>query len=260
MIQWFSKSRRPAAAKNGRLVEVRGIHKTYHIGEVKVPAVRGIDVTIGRGELTAIMGPSGSGKSTLMHVLGCLDRCDRGNYLLDGLDVTHLGKRELARVRNEKLGFVFQSFNLLSRTTVLDNVALPLTYSGVGRRERKRRAGEMLDRVGLGDRSHHHSNQLSGGQQQRVAIARSLIADPVLLLADEPTGNLDSKTGQDIMKLLQELNRERGLTIVLVTHEAEIATYAHRMIMVKDGLIALDRRNGEVAKGAAGGDEIAACS
>ncbi len=237
MIQWFSKSKPPAAASNGRLVEVRGIHKTYHIGEIEVPAVRGIDLTIDRGELTAIMGPSGSGKSTLMHVLGCLDRCDRGNYLLDGVDVTHLSKRELARVRNEKLGFVFRSFNLLSRTTVLDNVALPLTYCGVGRRERKRRAAEMLERVGLSDRSHHLSNQLSGGQQQRVAIARSLIADPLLLLADEPTGNLDSAAGKVILEIFGRLN-EAGQTIVMVTHDSRVAEMAHRCYHLEDGVLA----------------------
>ena len=226
------------------LVEAVDIHKTYHIGEVRVPAVRGIDLTIRHGELIAIMGPSGSGKSTLMHILGCLDRSDLGEYRLEGADVTRMSKNELAKLRNRKLGFVFQSFNLLPRTTVLDNVALPLAYAGASRRARRRRAAAFLDRVGLTDRAMHHSNQLSGGQQQRVAIARSLVTDPVLLFADEPTGNLDTKTGQEIMALLQALNRDTGLTIVLVTHESEIAKYARRVIAVRDGRIASDSLNG----------------
>ncbi len=207
-----------------------------------VPAVRGVSLSIERGEMIAIMGPSGSGKSTLMHILGCLDHCDEGTYLLDGVDVTNLSKGQLAQIRNEKLGFVFQSFNLLPRTTVLDNVALPLNYAGIPRSERRRRAAEMLEHVGLGNRSHHHSNQLSGGQQQRVAIARSLITNPVLLLADEPTGNLDSRTGIEIMAMLQRLNQDTGLTIVLVTHEADIAEYAERAIAIKDGVIDSDRK------------------
>ncbi|MFQ5501261.1 MAG: ABC transporter ATP-binding protein [Phycisphaerae bacterium] len=228
------------------MVEVCEVYKTYHVGEIDVPAVRGISLKIKRGQLLAIMGPSGSGKSTLMHILGCLDRCDRGEYRLDGTDVTRLSKRDRATLRNRKIGFVFQSFNLLSRTTVLDNVALPLTYAGVGRKERRRRAAEMLERVSLSDRSHHLSNQLSGGQQQRVAIARSLITHPVLLLADEPTGNLDTRTGTEIMALFQELNRESGLTIVLVTHEPEIARYTQRAIAVRDGRIASDSTNGSI--------------
>lgn len=225
------------------IVRVRDIRKTYFVGEVSVPAVRGMSLEIYHGELVAIMGPSGSGKSTLMHVLGALDRADRGQYWLDGIEISELSKRQLSRIRNEKLGFVFQSFNLLARTTVLDNVALPLTYAGVGRRERRRRAAEMLDRVGLADRSHHHTNQLSGGQQQRVAIARSLVTEPVLLLADEPTGNLDSRTGNEIMALMQHLNEDDGLTIILVTHEPEISQFARRVIAVKDGLIASDEPN-----------------
>ena len=223
------------------LIRVRDLHKTYYIGEVEVPAVRGISFDIQRGELTAIMGPSGSGKSTMMHVLGALDRAERGSYQLDGIEITTLSKRRLADLRNEKIGFVFQSFNLLSRTTVLDNVALPMTYAGVPRRERRERAAKMLDLVGLSDRKGHHSNQLSGGQQQRVAIARALVTEPVLLLADEPTGNLDSRTGNEIMALLQNLNEIDGITIILVTHEPEIAAFARRVLAFRDGLIESDR-------------------
>ena len=225
-------------------MEVRDVHKIYHVGEVDVPAVRGVSLTIDRGQFVAIMGPSGSGKSTLMHIMGCLDRCDRGRLLLEGVDVTRMSKRELAKVRNRKIGFVFQSFNLLPRTTVLDNVAMPLAYAGVGRKQRRSQAASMLDRVGLGHRAAHHSNQLSGGEQQRVAIARSLVTRPILLLADEPTGNLDTRTGTEIMTLLQQLNSETALTIGLVTHEANIAKYARRTITMKDGQIASDTVSG----------------
>ena len=227
------------------LLEVRDLYKTYHVGEVAVPAVCGVSLSIARGQFVAITGHSGSGKSTLMHVLGCLDRCDRGSYLLDGLDVTRMSRRQLARVRNRKIGFVFQSFNLLARTTVLDNVALPLAYASVGRKERRRRAAALLELVGLSDRAAHHSNQLSGGQQQRVAIARSLVTDPILLLADEPTGNLDTKTSMEIMTLLRQFNEQSGLTIVLVTHEADIAAVARRTITIRDGLIASDSLSGK---------------
>jgi len=223
------------------LVEVRDIWKTYHVGEVTVPAVRGISLSIPRGQFVAIMGQSGSGKSTFMHLLGCLDRADRGEYRLEGTLVSDLSKRQLAALRNHRIGFVFQSFNLLSRTTVLDNVALPLAYRHLRRRERRRRAAEMLERVGLADRARHHSNQLSGGQQQRVAIARALVTKPSLLLADEPTGNLDSRTGIEVMALLQALNRQDGLTIVLVTHEPDIAKYTQRCVTFRDGRIASDR-------------------
>jgi putative ABC transport system ATP-binding protein len=222
------------------LVDIRDVFKTYYLGEYFVPAVCGITMSIPRGQFLAIMGPSGSGKSTFMYLLGCLDRCDGGTYRLAGREVTGLTKRELAELRNRYIGFVFQSFNLLSRTTVLDNVALPLTYGDMRRKERRRRAAEMLDRVGLSDRLHHHSNQLSGGQQQRVAIARALVTEPVLLLADEPTGNLDSRTGKEIMDLLQALNRQTGLTIGLVTHEPDIAAYAHRTVTFRDGQINSD--------------------
>ena len=243
MIETAPEKPSIAARPKAPIVQITDVHKTYHIGEISVPAVRGVSLAIQHGEMIAIMGPSGSGKSTLMHVVGCLDRCDSGRYLLDGVDVTSMSKRELSRIRNQKIGFVFQSFNLLPRTTVLDNVALPLSYAGVRRRERRRRAAEMLELVRLSDRSHHLSNQLSGGQQQRVAIARSLVTNPVLLLADEPTGNLDSKTGVEIMALLQSLNRDAGLTIVLVTHEPDIAEYAARVIAIRDGKIEFDKVN-----------------
>jgi len=228
------------------LVEVHDLWKVYRTGEVEVPALQGVDLSIAPGEFVAVTGPSGSGKSTFMHLLGCLDRPDRGRYLLDGRDVARLGRRELADIRNQKIGFVFQSFNLLSRTTVLDNVALPLMYQQVGRRERRRRASALLDGMGLGHRLRHHSNQLSGGQQQRVAIARALVTSPVLLLADEPTGNLDTRTGEEIMGLLQTLNRTNGLTIILVTHEHDIAAYASRQIAFRDGLIVADQINTNV--------------
>lgn len=234
---------RQSGGNGSPIVEVRDLHKTYHVGEIEVPAVRGVSLSIGRGQFVAIMGHSGSGKSTLLHVLGCLDRSDRGQYLLDGIDVTQLSRRDLAKIRNRKIGFVFQSFNLLPRTTVLDNVAMPLAYAGVRRSERRRRAAELLDRVGLSNRSMHHSNQLSGGQQQRVAIARALVTQPVLLLADEPTGNLDTRTGTEIMASLQQLNRETGLSIILVTHEADIAEYTERTITLRDGLVYSDRKN-----------------
>jgi putative ABC transport system ATP-binding protein len=234
------------SSPNGLLVETRDIHKTYHTGEVEVPAVRGVSLSINRGEFVCIMGASGSGKSTYMHVLGCLDRPDHGDYRLNGRDVTRLSRRELARVRNEEIGFVFQAFNLLARTSIVDNVALPLMYQGVPRRSRRRIATEMLERVGLADRLRHHPNQLSGGQQQRVAIARALVTDPLLMLADEPTGNLDSRTSVEIMALLQQLNREAGLTIVVVTHEPDIARFGGRHVHFKDGRIESDELNRQV--------------
>lgn len=225
------------------LIRVRGAFKTYYIGEIEVPAVRGVDLDVPHGQFVAVMGPSGSGKSTFMHLLGCLDRMDKGEYWLAGNLVNTLNKKELAALRNRLIGFVFQSFNLLSRTSVLDNVALPLTYQNIDRRERRRRAAEVLDRVGLANRTHHFSNQLSGGQQQRVAIARSLITNPVLVLADEPTGNLDTKTSREIMALLQDLNRESNVTIALVTHEVDIAEYAQRVVSFRDGVVNTDVMN-----------------
>jgi putative ABC transport system ATP-binding protein len=223
------------------LLELEGVTKKYNLGDVDVPVLHGISLSIEAGESVAIMGSSGSGKSTLMNILGCLDRPTSGHYHLDGRDVSKLGRGDLAEVRNRTIGFVFQNFNLLSRTSALENVELPLIYSGVGNRERVARAKAALERVGLGARLDHHPSQLSGGQQQRVAIARALVTSPKLILADEPTGNLDSKTSIEIMALFQELGRS-GITLVLVTHESDIATYARRVIMLKDGLVQNDQR------------------
>jgi putative ABC transport system ATP-binding protein len=223
------------------LVELRGVSKVYRTGDVEVRALRGVDLAVQPGELVAIMGTSGSGKSTLMNILGCLDKPTAGEYLLDGRNVARLDRDGLARVRNRTLGFVFQSFNLLARTTALENVELPLLYAGVPTRERQLRARAALERVGLGERLEHHPKQLSGGQQQRVAIARALVGRPRLILADEPTGNLDSRTSVEVMSLFQELQRE-GLTLVVVTHEPDIAAYAGRVVVVRDGRIVADRR------------------
>jgi len=223
------------------LIAVRDFTKTYHLGEVDVHALRGVSLEISPGEFIALTGPSGSGKSTFMHLLGCLDRPTGGTYRLNGRDVASLSKRELARVRNREIGFVFQGFNLLARTTALENVELPLLYAGgISGRARKARAKAALESVGLGERLHHHPNQMSGGQQQRVAIARALVTNPVLLLADEPTGNLDSKTSIEVMDIFQRLNMERGLTIVLVTHEHDIAEYGTRVVSFLDGLVQTD--------------------
>ena len=223
-----------------QLIDIRDAWKIYHIGEIQVPAVRGVSLSITHGEFVSITGPSGSGKSTFMHLLGCLDRLSSGTYRFEGQPVQELSRPELARLRNLRIGFVFQAFNLLSRTTIVDNVALPLIYQGVSRRERRRRAAAMLERIGLGDRLRHHSNQLSGGQQQRVAIARALVTKPAMLLADEPTGNLDTKTSREIMELFQQLNAEEGITVVVVTHEADIAAYGRRHVAFRDGLIIHD--------------------
>ena len=221
------------------LVELNDIYKTYRLGEVDVPVLKGVSLTVERGELVALMGASGSGKSTLMNILGCLDRPTSGQYLLEGKDVSRLSSDERAHVRNEKIGFVFQSFNLLARTSALENVMMPLTYShgAIPERDARRRAGEMLERVGLGSRVHHQPSQLSGGQQQRVAIARALINRPPLLFADEPTGNLDSRTSEEVLQMFKELNREDGITIILVTHAMEVAEHANRAIRIRDGLI-----------------------
>jgi putative ABC transport system ATP-binding protein len=223
------------------LVELTAIEKTYGEGDAAVHALRGVTLHIEEGEFVAIMGASGSGKSTLMNLLGCLDTPTRGTYFLDGREVSRLGARDLAVVRNKVLGFVFQSFNLLARTTALENVELPLLYADVPSKERHARAKESLDRVGLTDRMGHHPNQLSGGQQQRVAIARALVGRPKVILADEPTGNLDSQTSINVMALFQELGKG-GITVIVVTHEPDIAEYASRVIHIKDGLVQSDTR------------------
>jgi len=221
------------------ILRVEEVHKYYELGETRVHALRGINVSVESGGFVAIMGASGSGKSTFMNILGCLDRPSSGRYLLEGTDVSGLDKRELAGIRNGKLGFVFQGFNLLPRTTALENVQLPTLYTRIDNVERKKRAGDALNLVGLAERSQHYPSQLSGGQQQRVALARALVNHPSILLADEPTGNLDSRTAVEIMDVLQQLN-ERGLTIVLVTHEPDIAQFAKRMIVFRDGKIRKD--------------------
>ena len=225
------------------VVRLEDVHKTYHTGEVDVHAVRGVSLEIPKGEFVAFMGSSGSGKSTLMNILGCLDRPSRGRYLLDGFDVSHLERDQLADIRNRKLGFVFQSFNLLARTSARENVELPLLYGAhrLTSVELTARANQVLDSVGLAGREEHHPRQLSGGQQQRVAIARALINDPEVVLADEPTGNLDSRTSVEIMGIFQDLNA-RGITIIMVTHEPDIAAYAQRNIVMRDGLVQFDRQ------------------
>ncbi|WPB78829.1 ABC transporter ATP-binding protein [Archangium violaceum] len=223
------------------LIALRGVSKIYQTGDVEVAALRSVDFHVEPGEFVAIMGSSGSGKSTLMNILGCLDRPTAGQYFLDGQDVSRLDRNGLAIVRNRTLGFVFQSFNLLARTSALENVELPMLYAGVPARERKRRAQEALERVGLGARLDHHPRQLSGGQQQRVAIARALVSQPRVILADEPTGNLDSRTSIEVMALFQELRHE-GITLVLVTHEPDIASHAGRVVVVRDGRIISDKR------------------
>ncbi len=223
------------------VVQLEEIHKVYSSGEVPVHAVRGVSLAIGRGDFVAVMGASGSGKSTLMNLLGCLDRPTKGRYLLDGTDVSQLDKNQLADIRNQKLGFVFQGFNLLARTTALENVELPMLYGArrMSSREMRDRAMKSLELVGLGQRADHFPSQLSGGQQQRVAIARALINDPQILLADEPTGNLDSKTSVEIMGVFQRLN-EQGITIVMVTHELDIAHYCRRNLIMRDGRLVSD--------------------
>jgi putative ABC transport system ATP-binding protein len=228
------------ATDNIPTIRLDGVHKTYDLGEIQVHALRGVSMEIHPGEFVAVMGSSGSGKSTLMNIIGCLDKPTRGHYFLDGKDVSGLTKAELAKIRSRKLGFVFQQFNLLSRTSALENVELPTIYAGVAIEERQRRAEEALKRVGLSDRAGHFPSQLSGGQQQRVAIARALVNNPSLLLADEPTGNLDSRTSIEIMDILQKLNDSHGLTVVIVTHEPDIAQYAKRALEFRDGKMIKD--------------------
>jgi putative ABC transport system ATP-binding protein len=225
------------------VISVSDLTRTYTVGEVAVKALRGVSLDVQAGEFVALTGPSGSGKSTFMHLLGCLDRPTEGQYLLNGRDVARLPKRDLAHVRNHEIGFVFQGFNLLSRTSALENVELPMLYSGnIPAAERHARARAALESVGLGNRLDHHPNQMSGGQQQRVAIARALVNAPALLLADEPTGNLDTRTSVEVMEIFQRLNRERGLTIVLVTHEQEIAEHATRIVAFRDGRVRADQQ------------------
>lgn len=224
------------------VIQLDHIHKTYTMGDVEVHALRGVSLTISEGEFVAIMGASGSGKSTTMNILGCLDRPTRGTYILDGEDVSQMSKDERADIRCQKIGFVFQGFNLLSRTSALENVELPMLYLGVDAATRHARALEALAAVGLAGREQNHPNQLSGGQQQRVAVARSLVNHPALILADEPTGNLDSRTSVEVMEIFQRLNRERGITLVLVTHEPDIAQYADRVVVFKDGKIKSDQQ------------------
>ncbi len=222
------------------LIELHDVTKVYQMGDVEVRALNGVSLGIERGELTAIMGPSGSGKSTLMNILGCLDQVTSGEYLLEGTRIATLNDDQLAEIRNRRIGFVFQSYNLLSRTTALDNVEVPLIYAGAGGRARRQKAAEALEAVGLGDRLHHKPNELSGGQQQRVAVARALINEPSIILADEPTGNLDTKTGLEIIALFQRLNEERGITVLYVTHDGEIARFTRRIIRLRDGKVVED--------------------
>jgi putative ABC transport system ATP-binding protein len=238
------------------VISVKNLVKTYVVGEVEVRALRGVNLDVERGEFLAVTGPSGSGKSTFMHIAGCLDRPTSGQYFLDGEDVSRMSKDQLANVRNRKIGFVFQGFNLLSRTSALDNVELPLLYGGgLKTAERHKLAVEVLTAVGLGNRADHHPNQLSGGQQQRVAIARALINKPSILLADEPTGNLDTRTSIEVMDIFQTLNRERGITVLLITHEVDIAEYGTRIVTFRDGQVVADR---PVARRRLAQDELAA--
>jgi putative ABC transport system ATP-binding protein len=226
------------------LIQVQDLVKVYHLGEMEVPALRGISLSIEKGEFVAIMGASGSGKSTFMNIVGFLDQPTSGQYLLEGIDGQHLSRDELAEIRNEKIGFVFQGFNLLARTSALENIELPLIYARASTSKRKEMAQKALSAVGIEGRGHHHPSQLSGGEQQRVAIARALVNQPSILLADEPTGNLDSKTSIEIMDVFRRLNKDMGITIIMITHEADIASFAKRNILFKDGRIVDDHNSG----------------
>lgn len=237
------------------MIYAEDLTKVYQMGDTEVRALNGASFTINKGEMVAIMGPSGSGKSTLMSIVGCLDVPTSGKYQLDGVDVSNLDETKLADIRGRKIGFVFQQFNLLARTSALENVMLPLTYAGVAGKERTQRAFNALERVGLGERTHHAPNELSGGQQQRVAIARALVNDPAILMADEPTGALDSKTGVEIMTLFQNLHHEQGQTVILVTHDAYVARHANRVIKISDGKIVSDEVNPNPIKAGAPREE-----
>ena len=228
--------------KKMMLIDVKDLKKTYLLGDIEVPAVRGINMSIGQNEYVAIMGPSGSGKSTLMNIIGCLDVPSEGSYVLDSKDVSKMNDDELAEIRNRKIGFVFQTFNLLPRADALHNVELPLIYSGAARANRRKKAEQALEKVGLSDRMHHKPSELSGGQRQRVAIARALVNDPAIILADEPTGNLDSNTGEEIMEIFEQLH-SGGNTIILITHEEYISNHSQRVIRLRDGLIQTDEKH-----------------
>lgn len=242
-MRLFSRHKPAPPSVNGHgrkaVIDIRGITKVYKMGDIEVHALRGVDLTIYEGEFLSIMGPSGSGKSTLMNILGCLDQPTSGEYFLDGVNVSKMSEGELARIRNKKIGFVFQNFNLLKRTTALRQVELPLIYAGQSQRTKRARAA--LEAVGLGQRLHHLPSELSGGQQQRVAIARALVNEPAMILADEPTGNLDSRSGTEVMQIFQRLNREQGITVIFVTHDPWIARHTNRVVMLRDGKIIADK-------------------